>query len=300
MWITTLLLLITGFGHGNLSKTTAGVLLLIVLPFQPAFSCAESLIPECSNGVYGYRDDCGQWIITPRWHSAEEFRCGKVACVSLEYPANEQKYGLIDANGEYIIQPIYDYVIGFESEEYLGGAEDGYYYVSVWDDGELLTGLFDVKFMTFVEPIYKEVIIGKRNPENLVLVQDASTYLWGYVDTRTGKHVIPCIYDEGGVFSEGYALCIMPGSNTPVHVIIKSDGSYVEVPNGLYFLQGEAFNSGLALVCNEFGRYGYINFEAQLVIPCIYENALAFHAGKAAVYFNDEWHIIDTGGATVH
>jgi len=45
------------------------------------------------------------------------------------------------------------------------------------------------------------------------------------------------------------------------------------------------------------GRWGYIQPDGELVIPCNFELARRFHDGRAAVKIDDLWQFIDASGA---
>lgn len=57
-----------------------------------------------------------------------------------------------------------------------------------------------------------------------------------------------------------------------------------------------SFNEGLALVDNKQGRgkegYGYVNTSGELVLPCIYEEAVDFREGIAPVKSDGRWYLM--------
>ena len=58
------------------------------------------------------------------------------------------------------------------------------------------------------------------------------------------------------------------------------------------------FSEGLARV-KQNEKWGFINTQGEVVIPCIYDNAWRFFEGLAAVEQNDKWGFINTKGEVV-
>ena len=64
------------------------------------------------------------------------------------------------------------------------------------------------------------------------------------------------------------------------------------------------FSEGLALIVSEDGKYGYMDYERQVVIPPTYDYAASFHEGMAVVGVADEqgqlvYHVISPQGETL-
>lgn len=60
-----------------------------------------------------------------------------------------------------------------------------------------------------------------------------------------------------------------------------------------------SFNNGMAAFWNITNKYGYVNTEGEIVIPCIYDTAYDFCEGIAPVCKDGQWGFIDKTGATV-
>ena len=114
----------------------------------------------------------------------------------------------------------------------------------------------------------------------------------GFLDLK-GKEVIPCQYDEAGLFDQGRAYVSAGGK----WGIIDRQGNIVlpiEYDNSGYRAEAYRYHDGLALV--EKGRkYGYCDMEGRLVIYPCFDNAYQFSEGLAPVQLG-AWGYIDTHG----
>jgi len=117
----------------------------------------------------------------------------------------------------------------------------------------------------------------------------------GFID-KSGKLVVPCIFDDAESFSFGLSKV---EKNEKWGYIDKTG----KVVTGFVYNYTEGtFDSeaGLALV-NKDDLFGYINKSGKLVIPCSYEEAFSFSNGLACVYDNesDDYVFIDKNGKVV-
>lgn len=55
------------------------------------------------------------------------------------------------------------------------------------------------------------------------------------------------------------------------------------------------FNDELAAVKKE-DKWGFVNTQGEVVVPCIYDSTYPFSHGVAVVIRNSEWGYIDKGG----
>ncbi len=113
---------------------------------------------------------------------------------------------------------------------------------------------------------------------------------WGYID-KGGKLVVPCIYDETYGFSEGCAAVEKDGK----WGYIDKDDKFV-IP--CIYDETYGFSEGLACIMIE-SKWGYIDKTAKFVIPCLYANAGQFSEGLAAVIKDGKWGFIDKSGKLV-
>lgn len=113
---------------------------------------------------------------------------------------------------------------------------------------------------------------------------------YGFIN-RYGKEIVPPIYEEVKMFSEGVAAVKILDKwgfvnflgNTPVPIIYDS---------------AESFSNGLAKVSLN-GKSGFVNALGQEIIPLKYSSSLSFSEGLAVVVLDFKKFFIDTTGKEV-
>ena len=123
--------------------------------------------------------------------------------------------------------------------------------------------------------------------EGLVRVEKSERY--GYID-KTGKEVIPYIYDFADSFHEGLAAVKKNGK----WGYINKMGEMV-IPR--IYDHADSFHEGLAKV-EKNGKYGYIDKMGKEVIPCIYDSIYP-RDGLALVKRGGKYGYIDRMGKEV-
>jgi hypothetical protein len=117
---------------------------------------------------------------------------------------------------------------------------------------------------------------------------------WGYID-KTGKTVIPYIYDWTYSFSQGRAI-VRSGKKD---FFIKKDGSVLKTPKcAPVTTTNGSFRNGLAAVkINK--KYGFITTEGELAIDAIYDSVWGFLGELCSVQLNGKFVVINTKGEIV-
>ena len=129
-----------------------------------------------------------------------------------------------------------------------------------------------------------------KNEDELLFIRENGRF--GFVD-RTGKMVIPCVYENTYGFTEGLA-----------GVAVKGRIGYLDRTGKMVipaqFEDGYAFFEGLAWVKIE-GKYAWIDRQGKVVIaPASYDDvAPGFSDGLTAVKQNGRWGYIDRQGQMV-
>lgn len=229
---------------------------------------AHYLIPfEKNNGfdaTYGYMDQDGNIVIEPRFKKAEPFYESGVALVS----DSNDMVGLINQNGEYLIEPKWENL--FYSEGMFLG------YQSESD----ITTVFDAAGKQMFQ---KQGYIGEFS-EGF-----AQVYGEGYIDT-TGKIVIGLGYDLITPFVNGIAE-VAQDYLSPSYYIDKQGNDMTEkVSSGLKMYKDEAT-----------GLYGFQNMKGDIIINAQYYEASPFLYDHALVnvgsdFNNGRYGVIDTNG----
>lgn len=195
------------------------------------------------------------------------------------------KYGFIDSTGAIILPIKYDLAWGF-SEGLAVVLSDG-----KWEYIDR-TGTTQIKLDPPTYPlfsnIWEEVYIDdytrvlpypfKENVARIRLCRNSYNRI-GYID-KTGKKVIPFIYQGASDFSEGLAAVKFDGRNQISYVL---DGDEIAV------VKHEDMND----------KWGYIDKTGKVIIPFQYLEANPFSNGKARVNLNGQWLYIDKSGNVV-
>ncbi len=131
--------------------------------------------------------------------------------------------------------------------------------------------------------------------DGLAAVQRYKDGQAGYIN-RTGRVVIPLVYDDTYPFSEGLGLVKKDG----MYGFVDLEGEVIE-PG---YLSAGSFSGGLAVVETEKGDWGYINRNGDWVIEPQYDRAWGFSEGIAQVLlFNRNYRVehryINTKGEEV-
>ncbi len=185
-------------------------------------------------------------------------------------------YCLINKSGKIIAPPKYNDIDYFF---------EGTPRVSVYDSISKNTfyGIIDSTGKEIVAPRYLNVINYYKDYASVAIEGDKATkkVLWGIVDKKTGKVVVPCKYESVDGVYEGMAAVMQAGRwgfvNLKGEMIIAP--KYVKV--GYRTLQ---FKEGLAVVTTDTGinkKYGAIDKTGKTVIPFIYDELGDFQEGLA-------------------
>lgn len=203
------------------------------------------------NGLWGYIDVKGDWVIEPKFSQAYNFSCDRAEVVDVE----SGMHGFIDPMGNYAVEPLY-----YEANAF----SEGYAAVATWGDQErdiyYNWGFIDADGNAITDFIYDDVLAFH---DGLAAVTEAFEY--GYIDT-TGKIVIPYMFTGVTNFTHDRALAACAWSEYG-HLIDKEGNQLTEdcyQPfNGFHTIDSPHYTSAL-------GMSGDDNFRAMKYE--IYEN----------------------------
>ena len=215
--------------------------------------------------------------------------------LSKVYSSSEKAYGYIDKSGKTVLP--------FEYDEKTGDFHDGL--ALVYDSANAYWGYMD---KTGKLAIPYQFAQADRFYNGVAPVQLGNR--WTLIDT-TGKDLIP----------QQYRFAYSDGTNGRMHWIdrITPAGFVVEELNDRGLISGymfinragqvvsdsfssvDKFTNGMARVqakSDSMGKYGFLNENGVLVVPCQYNNAGDFCDGYALVQpkYGDPWSIIDKAG----
>ena len=269
---------------------------------------SEGRVLVAVDGLYGFCDLHGNEVVKPQYIQAGSFSEG-MAPVLVELDSFFSACTMIDTDGHYVFQPIFENIMPFhdgyaaarryqrwgiidqkgrEMTPYI------YEYITVPKDGYFFAGdsagmaLFDYRFKPLTPFVY-------QNPRDItdgrIAVQRDGLY--GFLDIR-GREVVPCIYEDVLSFSSGRAMVRKDGK----YGIIDTDGHIVlpiEYENKTAHGDKYVYHDSLALVEKD-GKLGYVDFNGKLVIPFYFDEAFHFTQGYACAKFKGAWGYINRKG----
>ena len=294
-------------------------LLVLLMGLNSIAVSQDDLRIAYRDGLYGYIDRSGSWVIEPRFIEVSGWEDG---AAKVRLPNGDLAF--IDSNGKYLMHPRPFHRLGdlseglavFESE---GGKydTDGFgfvknvgfidvtgqvviapHFVAADDFSEGVAaasfeffkcGYIDKQGHFVIEPVFESgyQLCGPFS-EELAHVMKGGKF--GYID-HTGSFVIQPAYDHAYDFSEGYAV-VGIGSR---YVFIDKRGAVLGTSSYGF---ARAFSEGLAPVVPK-DKWGFIDKSGALAIPTKYEEVGDFSEGLAWVRINGKYGYINMHGDLV-
>ncbi|MBI3232792.1 MAG: Nramp family divalent metal transporter, partial [Bacteroidetes bacterium] len=290
--------------------------LTIDFQFHDANFFAENMGRVRQNGLYGFIDENGNWLIKNIYINASDFSEG----LALVTDTNQTQF-FINTKGETSIEMpegislAEPFVNGFSKISKLyfqkrNNIEEPRYHMGFMDkSGKIVIdpiyddvsnfdssgiarvivggkmGLINNLGKTIVQPTY--LYIGPLN-NNLAIVQKGLFY--GYINSN-GKIIVKPRFDNAGDFGSGLAPVMIDSLwgyiNTAGKIVIKPKYDFAET-----------FSEDMAgVVLNR--KWGMINTKGDLIIRNIFQDYAPFSNGLAAVKLKDQWGYIDKTGNLV-
>ena len=271
----------------------------IVIPFQfqDVHLFSDGIAAVKKDGMWGYIDRLGQWVISPVY----DFPIGDYSC-GLSYVGKQ----FIDKNGK----PVFEGAKFENARSFCPKGEQALAAVQVSGNW----GYINLSGEFVITPKYNEAGDFSDSVDGLSLAPVKVGGIWGYVDRR-GRELIMSNFDYAWSFSGKFAAVMTEGSvgyinrtgiytikptflhagafyngRAPVRIGNKTgyinDTGHLVIPAKYH--NGGEFNNGLAPVATD-NRWGYINVRGKIVIPPLYDNALPFSEGLAAVEQDGLW-----------
>ena len=258
------------------------------------------------DGKWGYINQEGKFKIPPQYDYACEFR-GNYAMVVVDQEKDDYYHdGIIDRNGNMVLEPLYNIDAGYDGA-YYGGRDTGIWLVlrkaDETEDSNGIMGFFDIPSGHFSGFHWSDVCQW-CSESHLIPVMDYG-YRVGYAERSSGEMVIPCRYDNvidpsnfyGGVA----AVCLIPDDEDEENediILIDETGTKIPLPEGIHALLYEGAFDDRVLVVNDEGLYGFADSQGNIAIEPQFIYASHFYNGRAAVEFSTEdYGFIDTAGS---
>jgi hypothetical protein len=263
--------LIPGF-HAE-SEAIISAEIVIPLQFQNARPFSDGMAAVKIDGMWGYIDRLGQWVIPPEY----DFPIGDYSA-GLAYVGKQ----FIDKNGT----PVFEGAKFENARSFRPKGKNALAAVQISG----LWGFIDLDGNLVISPKYDNAGDFSDSSDGLSLAPVKIGGVWGYVD-RNGKELIMSNYDYAWSFSGEFAAVMIEGA---VGYINRS-GIYTINPQ---FVHGGAFYNGRAPV-RSGNKTGYINDRGRIVIPAIYHDGGEFNNGLAPVATDNRWGYINISGKIV-
>ncbi len=210
-------------------------------------------------GKWGYIDDKGRMVLSPRWEDAGDFQANGLAVVQ-----EKGKSGVIHRSGTYVVPPRYGSISTFSEGRAAAIDDQGFRVID--EQGRVLTP----KAYNYIG-MYQE----GRALFSATNAQGKDVY--GYLD-RKGKEIIPARYETGTDFQGGKAVVqLKPGEFALI-------GRFGEVFYTYRYPYVGPWGDGLLAFQQEMnGPYGYIDEQGRVAIPPRFASVQPFEAGRAVV-----------------
>jgi hypothetical protein len=252
----------------------------------------DKLAVSYQNKKFGFTDFTNKQVIPNKFDFVQCFVLGYAPV------AVDKKWGIINKEGKFVVEPIYDYVGVFALEKVAPVIKDGK--IGLVDTtGKLVTPFkyyWKIPFATHPDyPFFINgliTVIDAKDPEKIYEGKA------GCMNTK-GELVIPAIYDYISYFINGIATA----KKDDKIVLIDTLGNIVLEPKGVDY-GALYFDNGFAVFHKQDGRTGMIKMTGEIILEPKYNGVEPFSEGFAAVQISGDENgvtsaFIDTTGKFV-
>jgi len=247
--------------------------IIIPLQFQDARSFSDGMAAVKKDGMWGYIDRLGQWVIPPEY----------------PYPVGDYSSGLAYIGKQFLNKngkPAFGGAMFENARSFKPKGDNALAAVQI--SGKW--GFIDINGESVISPKYDDAGDFADNGEGLSLAPIKVGGIWGYID-RKGRELVMPKFDYAWSYSGEFATVMAEGS---VGYIDRA-GIYKINPQ---FIHGGAFYNGRAPV-RVGSKTGYINDKGQLVIQAVFNDGGEFNNGLAPVATDKRWGYINVNGKMV-
>ncbi|HLF32689.1 MAG TPA: WG repeat-containing protein [Cyclobacteriaceae bacterium] len=223
----------------------------------------DYLLPAKLNGLFGYIDPRGSWIIPESYEQALPFSEGVAA---VQYYG---RWGFINRQGEMVIGA--DFSDAKPFSEGLACVKSG----GKW-------GFIDHSGIWIIDPVYLAV---SSFSEGKAVVFSETGFL--FIDK-----------DQNTLYNSGFRIA-RPFAESMAFVIKDNNKGFID-NNGVWLFETQfddvySYSEGLAMVTRS-GKSGFINRRGEVKVRVDYDDATRFSQGLASVKVNKKWGYIDRSG----
>jgi len=263
-------------------------------------------IHEDGNRKYGFMNQNGKVVIEPTFDRVYDFQ-KDLAKVHID-----NKKGLINKKGEFLIIGEYQYLYYYDDEDLIHFEKDGKTGF-MNKKGEIVIPARKVIIDGFQDGLFKIRVINKHsykhtylNMKGDTIIKPTHNYLSSFYENiaflgryknyrlinRKGKIINKLVFEDHKVFSEGLAPVRLNGK----WGYINSKGKIIIEPQ---FDIAYEFKDGLAVARRDNEKYGYINKKGKFVIKPKFDLAYGFNEALASVKIKYNYGYIDKKGNIV-
>lgn len=232
----------------------------------------DGLICVKIDGNYGVINKNGEWVIEPIYDSAIDFDGNKYKYACVN---KDGKYGALKPDGTWLIEPKFD--------------ED----FNIYDSGSMnvvyngKSGVLNVEGEWIIEPVFDYSLYFNAMSFSDGLLPVKSEGKYGYMN-KEYKFVIEPKFKLAWSFEDGLAIVILEDK----YGYINKEGKFTIEPK---FAYAASFQDGLACVKLE-DKYGFINKEGEFTIDPKFDVAESFQDGIARVKIEDKYGLVNKEG----
>ena len=255
-----------------------------------AYGESQGLFPIETDEGWKYINQTGNIVVSSSWTYASPYLYDKVALVSINEGKNK-RYGIIDVQGNYILEPTFTLA---EYDDYDGYLYGNNHNAIIWlMDETMQCGYYDIESGYYSGCIYDDYVPWV-NDSKLLLVQKNNRC--GYIQRDTGGTIIPFDYsiDECLPFNHGWAVVKKIGEDE--YSLINEKGETAIIPPGYEVVNYEIQNNLILIKDLKTGLFGYCNSKGDIVIQALYEEADCFNCGYTTVKKGDTIFILNENG----
>jgi hypothetical protein len=232
----------------------------------------STLLPVALNWRHGYVDANGDVRIPLQYKRALEFRDARAVV------RKDSGYGVIDSDGDFVLNPIYRAISPAVSGQYFCHSESGWNLVDVGTQKQV-----PIEGTTSIRPI--------RPGTSLAAFRVGGK--WGYLGP-TGKVVIPPRFDRASWFEGRLARVVEKGR----WGLINEQGEYVVEPTLDHIDPVEPIAGWRWRFyrVRENGKYGFLRPDGRWLLRPQFENASQLGTKWIAVRKSKDWMFVDEAG----
>lgn len=255
------------------------------------------------NGLYGYIDRQGEWMIAPRYVFADTYFTADYIRVGMDEPFGAGKrQGVIDRQGNWILPPKYElYPMDYMGES--GNPGEGLLTVTPSDGpSNSPQGYFDLETGFFSGLKWHGIFPRYTDSPLIAVFPDQEGYA-GYVNRWTGELVLPPLYAsvDPRLFHQGVVLTAYEDWDQYENCysdffLMDETGTVIPFPDGIVGEEGDV-SCGRVSICDEAGLIGFADLQGNVVIQPQFAFAFEFAEDRAEVEFPEgDSGIIDLDG----